>query len=140
MIAPLYMLDTNICSFLMRARQPAIETRLITAADSGSLIVVSAITYAELRYGATGPKASTKHVGMVSEFALPLDGILPWDAAVVDRGAELRAELRRLGTPIGDNDVAIAGHALATGATLVTNNLREFGRVPNLVVEDWTTA
>ena len=140
MTAPLYMLDTNICSFLMRARQPAIEARLIAAADSGSLIVVSAITYAELRYGATGPNASTKHAVMVSEFALRLDGILPWDAAAVDRAAELRAELRRRGTPIGDNDVAIAGHALAAGATLVTNNLREFGRVPNLSVDDWTTA
>ncbi|MDR3107100.1 MAG: type II toxin-antitoxin system VapC family toxin, partial [Bifidobacteriaceae bacterium] len=91
------MLDTNICSFLMRARQPVLEERVTTASAQGALIVISAITYAELRYGATGPKASPRHVQMVDEFAKRLDAILPWDAAAVEQAARVRRALRERG-------------------------------------------
>ncbi|EAX3272566.1 type II toxin-antitoxin system VapC family toxin, partial [Salmonella enterica] len=63
--------------------------------------------------------------------------ILPWDRAAVDATVEVKAALTAAGTPIGPNDTAIAGHAIAAGAILVTNNTREFERVPNLVLEDW---
>jgi tRNA(fMet)-specific endonuclease VapC len=96
------------------------------------------VTYAELRYGAIGPKASPKHERMVQQFVERLDGILAWDADAVDQTATLVKHLASKGMPIGDNDADIAGHALAAEAILVTNNTREFSRVPGLALEDWT--
>ncbi|MER4555588.1 VapC toxin family PIN domain ribonuclease, partial [Klebsiella pneumoniae] len=66
-----------------------------------------------------------------------LDASLPGDRAAVDATTEIKVALRMAGTPIGPNDTAIAGHAIAAGAVLVTNNTREFERVPGLVLEDW---
>lgn len=103
----------------------------------GQRIVVSAITYSEMRFGATGPKASPRHVQLVDAFCARLDAILPQDRAAVDATTEIKVALRMAGTPIGPNDTAIAGHAIAAGAVLVTNNTREFERVPDLVLEDW---
>lgn len=100
-------------------------------------IVVSAITYSEMRFDATGPKASPRHIELVNAFCARLDVILPWDRNAVDATTDLRVALRLAGTPIGPNDTAIAGHAIATGAILVTNNTREFERVPGLALEDW---
>jgi tRNA(fMet)-specific endonuclease VapC len=77
---------------------------------------------------------------LVSAFVARLDGVLPWDAAAVDETTKIRVELAKLGTPIGDNVSAIAGHALCAGAVIVTNNVREFMRVPNLRYEDWTVS
>ncbi|HIF7577325.1 TPA: VapC toxin family PIN domain ribonuclease, partial [Klebsiella pneumoniae] len=65
------------------------------------------------------------------------DAILPWDRAAVDATTDIRVALHLAGTPIGPNDTAIAGHAIAAGAVLVTNNVREFARVPGLTLEDW---
>ncbi|MES3836250.1 type II toxin-antitoxin system VapC family toxin, partial [Escherichia coli] len=100
-------------------------------------IVVSAITYSEMRFGATGPKASPRHVQLVDTFCARLDAILPWDLAAVDATTKIKVALRLAGTPIGPNDTAIAGHAIGGGAILVKNNTREFERVPDLVLEDW---
>ncbi|UWM63521.1 type II toxin-antitoxin system VapC family toxin [Enterobacter sp. CP102] len=100
-------------------------------------IVVSAITYSEMCFGATGPKASPRHVQLVGAFCARLDAILPWDRAAVDATIDIKLALRTAGTPIGPNDTAIAGHAIAAGAVLVTNNVREFERAPGLVLEDW---
>lgn len=136
----LYMLDTNICSFIMRERPIELLARLQACVDAQERIVVSAITYAEMRFGAVGKKASPKHATLVSAFVARLDGVLPWDAAAVDETTQIRVDLAKLGTPIGDNDSAIAGHALSAGAVVVTNNVREFMRVPNLRYEDWTVA
>jgi predicted nucleic acid-binding protein len=66
------------------------------------------------------------------------DGVLPWDMHAVDATTQIRVTLAQAGTPIGSNDAAIAGHALATQCVLVTNNVREFQRVPGLNYEDWT--
>lgn len=133
----LYMLDTNICSFIMRERPAEVLAKLQACVDAQQRIVISAITYAEMRFGSIGKKASPKHAGVVSAFVARLDGILPWDAAAVDETTRVRIELASYGTPIGDNDSAIAGHALAAGTVLVTNNVREFKRVPGLRIEDW---
>ncbi|MGI4984673.1 MAG: PIN domain-containing protein [Janthinobacterium lividum] len=132
------MLDTNICSFIMRERPPELLIRLEACIAAQERVVVSAITYAEMRFGAIGRKASPKHEAMVAAFVVRLDGILPWDAAAVDETTRIRAALAKLGTPIGGNDSAIAGHALSAGAVVVTNNVREFMRVPDLHYEDWT--
>lgn len=131
------MLDTNICSFIMRERPQVLLARLEECVNARKPIVISAITYAEMRFGSISPKASPKHALMVDGFIKRLDGILPWDSAAVDATALIRAELGKLGTPIGNNDAAIAGHAIAAGCVLVTNNVREFSRVAGLVFEDW---
>ena len=129
------MLDTNICSFIARAAGSGAEApeQVVLRGDR---IVVSAVTYAEMRFGATGPKASPRHIQLVDAFCARLDAILPWDRAAVDATTDIRVALRLAGTPIGLNDTAIAGHAIAAGAILVTNNTREFERVPGLVLED----
>jgi tRNA(fMet)-specific endonuclease VapC len=134
----LFMLDTNICSFIMREMPTSLLNRLERCVLSQCKIVVSAITYAEMRFGAIGPKAKPKHTEMVNAFVQRLDAILPWDAQAVDETTRIRVLLTRAGTPIGNNDAAIAGHALVTRSILVTNNVRKFQRVPSLIVQDWT--
>ncbi|MFA8326693.1 PIN domain-containing protein [Burkholderia ubonensis] len=133
----LYMLDTNICSYIMRERPQVGLSRLQSCVGAQHRIVVSAVTYAEMRFGAIGKKASPKHADLVTAFVSRLDGVLPWDAAAVDATTAVRAELAARGTPIGANDASIAGHAIAAGAVLVTHNTREFGRVDGLSFEDW---
>jgi len=132
-----YMLDTCICSFIMREQPEDVIRRLEQAVLRNHRIVVSAITYAEMRFGAIGKKASPRHGQLVDEFCARLDAIVPWDRAAVDATAVIKATLSAAGTPIGPNDTAIAGHAIAAGVILVTNNTREFSRVPGLVLEDW---
>lgn len=131
------MLDTCICSFIMREQPEAVLKRLEQAVLRRHRIVVSAITYAEMRFGCTGKKASPRHAQLVDAFCSRLDAVLAWDRAAVDATTEIRAVLAAAGTPIGSNDAAIAGHAIAPGAILVTNNVREFERVPGLQYEDW---
>ena len=133
-----YMLDTCICSFIQREQPQQVLERLQQAHVQHHRIVVSAITYAEMRFGATSRKASKKHVLLVNAFLARLDEILSWDAAAVDQTAIIKRRLSDLGTPIGPNDTAIAGHALSSQAILVTNNVREFNRVDGLVLEDWS--
>lgn len=131
------MLDTCICSFIMREQPEAVLKRLEQTVLRRHRIVVSAITYAEMRFGCTGKKASPRHAQLVDAFCSRLDAVLAWDRAAVDATTEIRAMLAAAGTPIGSNDAAIAGHAIASGAILVTNNVREFERVPGLQYEDW---
>jgi tRNA(fMet)-specific endonuclease VapC len=132
-----YMLDTNICSFIMREQPETVIKRLEQVVLRGHRIVVSAVTYAEMRFGAAGPKASPRHMQLVDAFCARLDAVLPWDRTAVDATTEIKVSLRLAGTPIGPNDTAIAGHAIAAGAVLVTNNTREFTRVTGLTLEDW---
>ncbi|VVN67243.1 Ribonuclease VapC2 [Pseudomonas fluorescens] len=131
------MLDTCICSFIMRERPEAVLQRLASAVERNNRIVISAITYAEMRYGQIGKKASPKHKTLVDEFVKRLDAVLPLDQSAVDATVEAKLQLTQVGLLIGENDTAIAGHAIASGCTLVTNNVREFSRVEGLVFEDW---
>lgn len=131
------MLDTCICSFIMREHPVSVLQRLVEEVAQNNRIVISAITYAEMRYGQIGKKASPKHKTMVDEFVKRLDAILPWDHAAVDTTVEVKRQLTRAGLIIGENDTAIAGHAIASGCVVVTNNVREFSRVPGLSHEDW---
>jgi len=132
-----YMLDTNICSFIMREQPEAVLKQLEQVVLRNHRIVVSSITYAEMRFGAIGKKASPRHSQLVDAFCQRLDAVLSWDMAAVDATTDIKIALAAIGTPIGNNDAAIAGHAIAVGAILVTNNTREFARVPGLTLEDW---
>lgn len=131
------MLDTCTCSFIMREQPEAVLKRLEQAVLRRHRIVVSAITYAEMRFGAIGKKASPRHALLVDAFCARLDTVLPWDRAAVDATTDIKVTLAAAGTPIGNNDAAIAGHAIAADAILVTNNVKEFARVPGLNIEDW---
>lgn len=131
------MLDTCICSFIMRERPESVLQRLAAEVAGNNRIVISAITYAEMRYGQIGKKASPRHKTLVDEFVTRLDEVLPWNRSAVDATIEVKQILTQSGQGIGDNDTAIAGHAIAMGCTLVTNNVREFSRVEGLSYEDW---
>jgi tRNA(fMet)-specific endonuclease VapC len=132
------MLDTNICSFIMRERPIHLLKVLQAHVENKDRIVVSAITYAEMRFGAIGKKASPKHNTIVDEFMSRVDSVLSWDKEAVDATTAIKKTLSDKGTPIGANDTAIAGHAIARACVLVTNNTKEFERVPTLQLEDWT--
>ena len=132
-----YMLDTCICSFIMREVPISVLKKLQSVVSKQHRVVISAITYQEMQFGLLGKKASPKHAVLVAEFLKRIDGVLPWDKKAVDATTEVRKQLMAKGTPIGNNDTAIAGHAIATGCVLVTNNTREFSRVDGLNLEDW---
>ena len=134
-----FMLDTNICSFIMRNRPESVLQMLQARVEHRDRVIISAITYAELRFGAIGKKASPKHNAIVDEFMARVDAVLAWDQSAVEATAIIKKELSDKGTPIGNNDTMIAGHAVSTGSLLVTNNTKEFERVPGLKIEDWTT-
>jgi len=132
------MLDTNICSYIMRERPESVLTELQARVKHRDKIVISAITYAELRFGAIGKKSSPRHNILVDEFMARIDAVLAWDLDAVDATAKIKKSLNDKGTPIGTNDTMIAGHAVSAGCVLVTNNRKEFERVPDLGIEDWT--
>ena len=133
----IYMLDTNICSFIMRERPASVLGRLQEAAQSQHQIVISVITYYEMLLGTIGRNASTRHARLVEAFVSRLSTILPWDAGAAEHATRIKQDLASKRTPISGNDIMIAGHALAAECVLVTNNTREFARVGELSVEDW---
>ncbi len=131
------MLDTCICSFIMRENPISVLEKLQSVVNKQHRVVISAITYQEMKFGLLGKNAKPKHAILVSEFIKRIDEILPWDKEAVDATTEVKRQLMTKGTPIGNNDTAIAGHAIATNCLLVTNNIREFSRVDGLKYEDW---
>lgn len=132
-----YMLDSCICSFIIREHPVSVLQRLVDEVAQNNQIVISAITYAEMRYGQIGKKASPKHKALIDGFIQRLHAVLSWDQAAVDATVEVKTQLTKVGLVIGENDTAIAGHAIASSCVLVTNNLREFNRVPGLTYQDW---
>jgi len=134
----LYMLDTDIASYIIKGRSPEIEARL--SAIEPSLVCVSAITRAELVYGLKRlPPSHRLHIG-VRQF-LKIVRVLSWDAEAADFYAEIRHQLVLAGKPIGEMDMMIAAHSLAAAAVLVTNNTRHYERIPApLILENWSQA
>ncbi len=132
-----YMLDTCICSFIIREHPVSVLQRLVDEVAQNNQIVISVITYAEMRCGQIGKKASPKHKALIDGFIQRLHAVLSWDQAAVDATVEVKTQLTKVGLVIGENDTAIAGHAIASSCVLVTNNLREFNRVPGLTYQDW---
>ena len=133
-MSPRYMLDTNTASYIIKGNIPRVRERLLKVPMSGLLI--SAVTEAELLYGAARKSDSVRLKTSVDEFLLRVDS-LPWDSNAARRYADLRAALEIAGTPMGNLDLMIAAHALAAEAILVTND-RSFFRLKHLKIEDWT--
>jgi tRNA(fMet)-specific endonuclease VapC len=128
-----FMLDTNICIYAIKHRPPEVLAAL--RAHEGAGLGLSTVTVAELEYGAA-KSGSMRNQSALRQFLEPLD-IADFDQAAAASYGRLRALLEAAGTPIGPLDTQIAAHALALGVTLVSNNTREFARVPGLRLDNW---
>jgi tRNA(fMet)-specific endonuclease VapC len=128
------LLDTNICIYLIK-RKPISVWRRFQDFKPGE-IVVSSITVAELQYGVYKSRDIPRNQQALNEFLLPLT-LESFDSAATVHYGQLRASLEAAGMPIGAFDLLIAAHTLALGVTLVTNNVREFSRIPTLSTENW---
>ena len=129
-----FMLDTNICIYVIKRKPLAVIDRFQRAKISQ--IGISTIVLSELLYGVSKSSRPEQNQMALYQFVAPLE-ILPYgDDAAQYYGAS-RAYLEKMGTPIGSLDMLIAAHALSIGCTLVTNNEKEFGRIPNLKIENW---
>jgi len=130
-----YLLDTNICIFIINHRPPLVRARFerVPVGEIG----ISSVTLSELHYGAAKSGRPATNMKALRKFLLPLD-VLGYDEHAAERYGQLRASLEKVGTPIGPMDLMIAAHALSARLTVVTNNRREFDRVPGLVTEDWS--
>lgn len=133
----MYLLDTNIISYFLRGASPALNQRILESAPED--LVISIISAGELHYGLRKLVPSRRSAQLRHQLDALLVAVvvhaLPADAAL--HYGTIRAKLETSGTPIGGNDLWIAAHALADGLTLVTNNIREFERVPGLLLENW---
>ncbi|MBD5130404.1 MAG: type II toxin-antitoxin system VapC family toxin [Ruminococcaceae bacterium] len=129
-----YMLDTNMCIYAQKG-VPSVVEKITEHWEEG--LVISSMTLAELYYGAEASAAYDKNLRSLQNLMTILE-VVPFENTAAVYYGKIRAYLRRRGTPIGAMDMLIAAHALALGITLVTNNVREFERVPGLTVENWT--
>lgn len=129
----IYMLDTDICIYAMKNKP--IEVRQKFEVNQTKLCI-SSVTLMELAFGAEKSNAKEKALNAVEMFADSLT-VLPYDSQASYHTARIKAQLERAGTPIGAYDVMIAGHARSLGLAVVTNNVREFGRIEGLLVENW---
>lgn len=130
----LYMLDTDTSSYLIKKRPDSVRRRLAQIAPEQ--VCISMMTYAELLYGVERSSSQQVNHEIVLNFARHLS-VKVWDEAAAEAYAKLRANLEKRGQLIGGMDMQITAHALSLQATLVTNNMRHFERVPDLVLENW---
>ena len=128
-----YLLDTNIVIYVIKNRPLSV---LKTFNQHHGRMAISSITLAELAHGVEKSADPARNLAVVEDFVSRLD-VLPYDDRAAWQYGLIRAALERQGTPIGVNDLHIAGHARSLGLTIVTNNLREFERVPGVCVENW---
>lgn len=128
-----YMLDTNIVIYVIKRRPLEVLETFNTHAGH---LCISAITLSELLHGAEKSVQIEHNLRQVEDFISRLE-VLPYGLKAASHYGEIRANLERSGTPIGVNDLHIAGHARSEGLVLVTNNLKEFERVKALRLENW---
>lgn len=129
-----YLLDTNICIYIQRQRPEKVLARFQKLKPGDAAI--SVITWGELLYGAAKSKQRKKVLQLLAEFKSFVP-VLPIPENTGNTYGVIRASLESKGTPIGNNDLWIAAHAKAATLTLVTNNEREFQRVPGLKIQNW---
>jgi len=129
-----YMFDTNICIYIQRQRPEKVLARFQKLKPGDA--VISVITWGELVYGAEKSKQRKKALQLLEEFKSFVP-VLPIPESTGNTYGAIRALLESKGTPIGNNDLWIAAHTKAAALTLVTNNEREFQRVPGLKIQNW---
>jgi tRNA(fMet)-specific endonuclease VapC len=130
-------LDTNAIIAAINRRVPSVRLRLEAAIASGESVGISTIVLFELRFGIVRSARPQQNSAILAAF-LALD-VTPWpfEPEDAEEAGEIRAELERLGTPIGPYDVLIAAQARRRGGVLITANTSEFARVPGLNIENW---
>jgi tRNA(fMet)-specific endonuclease VapC len=128
-----YMLDTNILIYTIKNRPKKVRDAFKKHAD---YLAMSTVTLGELIYGAEKSTQSVRNLADIEALAARMD-VVPFDSQAAIHFGQVRAELSKSGKLIGPFDLMIAGHARSRGLILVTNNLREFKRVPGLRVENW---
>ena len=133
-MATRFLLDTNICIYIQRQRPPAVLERFRKLKPGEA--VISVITWGELRYGAEKSRQRDMVLALLEEFTAMVP-VMPMPEAAGQAYGAIRAALEAKGEPIGNNDLWIAAHAKASGLIVVTNNAREFKRVPGLGVRNW---
>jgi tRNA(fMet)-specific endonuclease VapC len=133
-VDPRYLLDTNICVYIRQSRPPEVLKRFQKLRPGEA--VLSVITFGELLYGAARSTKRAEAVARLEELRRLLP-VLPLDESVADAYGAIRADLESRGERIGNNDLWIAAHSLATSLVLVTNNESEFSRVKGLKVQNW---
>ena len=131
------LLDTNICIYIIK-RKPAEVLNHFQKYHPGD-IGLSSITLAELHYGVAKSQSQQRNTEALSEFLIPFE-ILPFGNEAAQAYGVIRASLEREGNVIGAMDLLIAAHAISLNAVLVTNNTREFERVPGLKLENWVSS
>lgn len=130
----MYMLDTNTCIFVLKNRSDKLRHKFKAIKN----LCISSITYGELCYGIENGEAGMR-AERYAELTIFTQRLViePWDDEAGTHYGVLRATLKRQGTIIGNNDLLIAAHARSLSSVLVTNNTREFARIPDLTLEDW---
>ncbi len=131
-----FMLDTNICIYIIKKKPTRVLDRFKKVEISE--ITISSITLSELLYGVSKSSKPEQNLMALTQFVAPLE-ILPYGDDAAKYYGDLRAHLEKQGNPIGSLDMLIAAHALSISGTLVTNNEKEFNRVPNLKIENWVS-
>lgn len=131
----MYLLDTNICIYLMKGTYPNLTEKVF--AHPPTEFAISAVTAFELEYGAAKSNWGEKSRNNMKMFLAPFT-IIPFNSVDAAVAGELRGYLEQQGTPIGPYDIQIAAQGLARNFIVITHNVDEFSRVPNLLVDDWT--
>ncbi len=131
-----YLLDTNIVIYTMKNRPQQVKRRF---QQHHGQMGISAVTIGELVFGAEHSQEVERNLVDIEAMAARLE-IVPFDNKAAYHFGQIRAVLYRTGQPIGPYDMMIAGQARAIGLILVTNNIKEFERVPGLLLEDWSEA
>ncbi len=130
-----YMLDTNICIYIIRRNPIRVLQRLQTKSITD--VSISSITVSEMEYGVEKSQRKTSNRVALLRFLAPLS-VLSYDANAARHYGNIRTTLKKKGQPIGAMDLLIAAHARALNLILVTNNVNEFSRIPGLQIENWT--
>lgn len=128
-----YLLDTNIAIYVIKRRPVEVLGKFN---ENAARMAISVITLAELLHGAEKSSQPSSNLAVVEDFCSRLE-VLPYTAKAAQHYGLIRTSLERSGQPIGVNDLHIAAHARSEGLIVVTNNTREFARVPALQVENW---
>lgn len=128
-----YMLDTNICIHVMKHYPPELREQFNALAEQ---LCISSITLGELHYGVEKSARRADNLAAIEHFVARLD-VLPFAEKAAAHYGQVRAELERAGTPCGPHDMQIGGHARSEGLIVVTNNMREFTRMPGVRAESW---